>query len=64
MALAPLLTPEEVSAILGVPVQTLYAWRARRPQKGPPASSVGRHLRYDEADLRAWIEAQKTARSA
>ncbi|MER7588300.1 helix-turn-helix domain-containing protein [Micromonospora sp. NPDC127501] len=49
----PLWTVEEVSAYLGVPVATLYQWRHRRV--GPPASRVGRHLRYDAADVRAWL---------
>jgi excisionase family DNA binding protein len=49
----PLWTVEEVSAYLGVPVATLYQWRHRRV--GPRASRVGRHLRYDPADVRAWL---------
>lgn len=49
----PLWTVEEVSAYLGVPVATLYQWRHRRI--GPRASRVGRHLRYDPADIRAWL---------
>ncbi|MGC4771981.1 helix-turn-helix transcriptional regulator [Micromonospora sp. DT44] len=43
----------DVSAFLGVPVGTLYQWRHRRI--GPRASRVGRHLRYDPADVRAWF---------
>lgn len=49
-----LLMPEEVSEILGVSVKTLYAWRHRRI--GPPAVRVGKHLRYDPARLREWID--------
>ncbi|WP_239159985.1 helix-turn-helix domain-containing protein [Virgisporangium ochraceum] len=49
----PLWTVEDVSAFLGVPVNTLYQWRHRRT--GPRASRVGRHLRYDPADVRAWF---------
>jgi predicted DNA-binding transcriptional regulator AlpA len=48
----------DVSAFLGVPVGTLYQWRHRRI--GPRASRVGRHLRYDPADVRAWFQ-QKAA---
>ena len=48
-----LLTPEEVSAYLSIPVNTLYAWRYR--SVGPPAIRIGRHLRYPEPDLIAWI---------
>ncbi|MEV6845453.1 helix-turn-helix domain-containing protein [Actinoplanes sp. NPDC051411] len=47
---------EQVAAYLAVPVQTLYAWRKRN--YGPPAGRVGRHLRYDPADVRAWFARQ------
>lgn len=44
---------ERTSQYLGVPVGTLYQWRHRR--KGPPAAKVGRYLRYDPDDVRAWF---------
>ncbi|MBF5032406.1 helix-turn-helix domain-containing protein [Micromonospora sp. ANENR4] len=47
---------DEVSAFLRVPVGTLYQWRHRRI--GPRAAKVGRHLRYNPADVRAWLEEQ------
>jgi excisionase family DNA binding protein len=46
-------TVEDVSTFLGVPVSTLYQWRHRRI--GPRAAKVGRHLRYDPADVRSWL---------
>ncbi|MFG1925623.1 helix-turn-helix transcriptional regulator [Cryptosporangium sp. NPDC048952] len=49
-------TVQDVSVYLGVPVETLYRWRKHRT--GPPAARVGRHLRYDPADVRAWVRAQ------
>ncbi len=49
----PLWTAEELATFLGVPVATLYQWRYRRI--GPRACRVGRHLRYDPADVRAWL---------
>ncbi|WBB65761.1 helix-turn-helix domain-containing protein [Micromonospora sp. WMMD812] len=55
-AIEPLWTVEDVSAFLGVPVATLYQWRYRRT--GPRASRVGRHLRYDPTDVRAWLNQQ------
>ncbi len=55
-AVEPLWSVEEVSEFLGVPVATLYQWRYRRT--GPRASRVGRHLRYDPADVRAWLARQ------
>jgi excisionase family DNA binding protein len=44
---------DDVAAFLRVPVETLYQWRKRK--YGPPAARVGRHLRYDPADVRAWF---------
>ncbi|MBT7597990.1 MAG: helix-turn-helix domain-containing protein [Gemmatimonadales bacterium] len=52
----PLLTPDEVCEILRVPKPTLYSWRYHR--EGPVATKVGRHLRYRQSDLGAWIEEQ------
>ncbi len=49
-------TVTEVAAYLRVPVETLYAWRKRH--YGPPAARLGRHLRYDPADVRAWVKGQ------
>jgi excisionase family DNA binding protein len=47
---------EDVADYLGVPVETLYRWR--KVKYGPPAGRVGRHLRYDPADVRAWFREQ------
>lgn len=48
------LTPEDVAELLALPsVETLYQWRRKRT--GPPAFRVGKHLRYDPADLQLWI---------
>jgi Helix-turn-helix domain len=49
-------TVHDVSAFLGVPVGTLYQWRYLRV--GPPAYRVGRHIRYDPAVVRTWLNAQ------
>lgn len=56
MPVERLWTVEEVADYLRVPVATLYQWRYRRI--GPRASRVGRHLRYDPAEVRAWVERQ------
>jgi excisionase family DNA binding protein len=48
---------DDVSAFLGVPVGTVYQWRHQRI--GPPAYKVGRHLRYDPVEVRAWLVAQR-----
>jgi predicted DNA-binding transcriptional regulator AlpA len=50
----PLGTPIEVAQFLQVPVKTLYRWRGLG--EGPPALSVGRHLRYRWRDVEAWLE--------
>jgi hypothetical protein len=52
----PLWSIRDVSAFLGVPVGTLYQWRYVRI--GPPAYRVGRHLRYDPAKVRIWLDSQ------
>lgn len=54
--LIALLGVEEVSRILGVPVQTLYQWR--HLGKGPRAAKIGRHLRYRAEDVDAWLAEQ------
>lgn len=47
---------DDVAAYLLVPVETLYRWR--KTHYGPPAARVGRHLRYDPADVRAWVKSR------
>ncbi|HKT05199.1 MAG TPA: helix-turn-helix domain-containing protein [Rugosimonospora sp.] len=44
-----LATPEEVAEYYGVPVATLYQWRARG--RGPKSSKIGRHVRYRWEDV-------------
>jgi excisionase family DNA binding protein len=57
--IAPLWKIEEVAAFLQVPVPTLYQWRHKRI--GPRAFKVGRHLRYDPTEVRAWLREQGTS---
>ena len=45
--------------MFGIPVATLHAQRYRQTAIGRLAFKVGRHLRWDLADLEAWIEEQK-----
>lgn len=49
-----LLTPDEVSQYLGVPVATLYRWRYRG--EGPRAVRIGRHLRYQPESVAAFVK--------
>lgn len=56
----PLLTIIEVATILGIPRATLYKWRYER--KGPKAIPVGKHLRYEPAEVRRYIESLREDR--
>ncbi|MER7667954.1 helix-turn-helix domain-containing protein [Kitasatospora sp. NPDC096128] len=58
----PLASAEELAAYLGVPLQTVYAWRHRR--QGPVAIKVGRHLRYRWTEVEAWLDDLSSGRAA
>jgi|GEM_PF-6117602 len=50
----PLLTPEDVSVILGgVPPGPLKRWRTQRT--GPVVLHIGRHVRYRRSAVEAWL---------
>lgn len=57
--LDPLWTPRQVAEYFGVPVQTLYDWRCKG--QGPRAFKVGKHLRYRESDVVAWLDERTAA---
>lgn len=50
----PLLSPQDLSDLCGVPIGTVYQWNYRRV--GPRAIKVGKHVRYRPADVEAWLE--------
>jgi hypothetical protein len=52
----PLLTESELSGRIRVAVATLRRWRWSGG--GPPFVRVGRCVRYDANDVRAWLGAQ------
>jgi excisionase family DNA binding protein len=54
-----LLSPHEVAAFLGVPLQTIYRWRYRH--EGPLGYRVGRHVRYRVVDIERWLEERRDA---
>jgi len=56
MVTDPLLTTSEVAERLRVPEKTIYAWRYAK--RAPRAIVVGRHLRFRQSDIEAWLEAQ------
>jgi predicted DNA-binding transcriptional regulator AlpA len=55
------LTPEDIAAVFGVPLETVYGWRKKRT--GPPGFRIGKHVRYDPAAVRAWVD-ERTADNA
>ncbi len=51
------LTPEDLVEMFELPsVETVYQWRRKRT--GPRGFRVGRHLRFDPEDVRAWVDSQ------
>jgi excisionase family DNA binding protein len=50
----PLLSMAELSSYLGVPRQTLYAWRYLG--EGPRSIKVGKHVRYRPEDVERWLD--------
>ena len=55
--LEPLLSFDELSEYLHVPVKTLYDWRITG--KGPRAIHVGRQLRFFVSDVHEWLTEQR-----
>jgi predicted DNA-binding transcriptional regulator AlpA len=53
------LTPDNIAEIFGVPLETVYQWRKKRT--GPRGFRIGKHLRYDPADVRAYVDQSKHA---
>jgi excisionase family DNA binding protein len=52
-------TAQEVADYFGVPLGTLYQWNSKR--SGPRGIRVGKHVRYRESDIVAWLDAQDNA---
>ncbi|HEX3646891.1 MAG TPA: helix-turn-helix domain-containing protein [Pseudonocardiaceae bacterium] len=50
-------TVDDVAEYLGVPKQTLYQWRTRG--YGPVGSRIGKHVRYNPADVKSWVDSRK-----
>lgn len=51
-----LMTVEEFSALLRMPVSTARYWR--QISKGPPGIKVGKRVLYSQSEVVAWIERQ------
>ncbi|WP_329299732.1 helix-turn-helix domain-containing protein [Streptomyces sp. NBC_00659] len=57
------LTPDDLVEMFDLPsVETVYQWRRKRT--GPRGFRVGRHLRFDPADVRAWVESLREGAAA
>ncbi|MGP3984407.1 helix-turn-helix domain-containing protein [Streptomyces sp. KR80] len=56
------LTPDDIAEMFEVPLETVYQWRKKRT--GPPGFRIGKHLRYDPADIRAYVTQRKNADTA
>lgn len=52
-------TVNDVASFLRVSVKTVYKWRLTG--EGPIGARIGKHLRYDPADVVAWFDSQKQA---
>jgi len=53
------LTPDDIAEIFGVPLETVYQWRRKRT--GPLGFRIGKHVRYDPADVQAFVLQQQRA---
>ena len=51
-----LLSPADLSALIGVDERTLAVWRAQPQRKGPDFVKLGRAVFYRRADVDKWIE--------
>ncbi len=50
------MSPEELAELYGIPVGTIYQWRTKG--YGPKGARIGRHVRYERAEVDAWIKSQ------
>lgn len=52
--IAPLMDAKHVATVLNMPITTLSDWRTRHPDR-LPFVKVGRHVRYRQSDIEAFI---------
>lgn len=50
------LTTQELADRVGVPINSIYFWRAHK--KGPRAMRIGKYVRYRMEDVLAWEQSQ------
>jgi len=51
------LSVRDLAALLNVPVHVVYGLRHRG--EGPPATRVGRELRFARRDVERWLESRR-----
>jgi excisionase family DNA binding protein len=56
---AAVLSTFEAAEYLGVPRQTLAAWRSKAVRQGPVFVKVGRAVKYRRVDLDAWLQTRR-----
>ena len=54
-----LLTVEEVAELLKVPVSWVYERTRRRGLNRLPGFRLGKYWRFDEGEIRSWLERQR-----
>jgi excisionase family DNA binding protein len=54
-----LLSVEDVAALLQVPVSWVYERTRRRGRDRLPGFHLGKYWRFDEGEVRAWLEQQR-----
>lgn len=59
--LEPLLDITELAEYLGVPLSTVYDWRARG--LGPRAHRFGKRLKFALSDVQTWMASQREPES-
>jgi excisionase family DNA binding protein len=58
--LETLLTVHDVAQILKVPVSWVYTRTRRRSRDRIPGFRLGKYWRFEEAQVRRWLESKKT----
>ncbi|MFF4018176.1 helix-turn-helix domain-containing protein [Streptomyces sp. NPDC001843] len=56
------LDTDDLAVIFKVPKETVYQWRKKRI--GPPGFRIGKYVRYDPADVRAYVTSRKNTDAA
>ncbi|HEX8205604.1 MAG TPA: helix-turn-helix domain-containing protein [Solirubrobacteraceae bacterium] len=56
---APLLTADDVAALLAVPRSSVYEY-ARRLHDPLPSLRIGRHRRFDRGSVERWVAGQRS----